>query len=280
MKPESHSATTEPLAHYSLSRYSPGTSSCGTSCVRTSFWSVSPACSTPATASASNAFPSSINSATLSESAPSMLDNPCKSPDCPPLSQCFGWKGLRIHALAFSPNPCPECGRRPRTGCLLAEGLCFHRRLFQSGLLLRQFLLRSYPLLSQVLFNRLLQRRSFLPGRSLRLPELLVSFVLGHPRSLPPAHACSRNRARRIARKPTGPATQFPPLVSDAGPEATILFQLPTDHLTLRQTWHTAFNSQANDRITSGLLTILELSRGWLKSKCRSAATRRPTWRR
>jgi hypothetical protein len=53
-----------------------------------------------------------------------------------------------------------------------------------------------------------------------------ISFVLGHTRSLPPAHACSRNRARRIARKPTGPATQFPPLASDAGPEATILFQL------------------------------------------------------
>src|SRR6266851_9976557 len=86
MKPESHSATTEPLAHYFLSMYSPGTSSCGTSCVRTSFSSVSPACSTPDTASASNAFPSSINSATLSESAPSMLDNPCKSPDCPPLA--------------------------------------------------------------------------------------------------------------------------------------------------------------------------------------------------
>src|SRR5882724_4875452 len=84
MKPEAHSATTEPLAHYSLSRYSPGTSFCGTSCVLTSFWSMSPACSTPATASASNAFPSSINSDTLSESAPSMFDNPCKSPDCAP----------------------------------------------------------------------------------------------------------------------------------------------------------------------------------------------------
>src|SRR5439155_2893112 len=33
IKPESHSATAKPLAHYSLSRYSPGTSSCGTSCV-------------------------------------------------------------------------------------------------------------------------------------------------------------------------------------------------------------------------------------------------------
>ena len=35
------------------------------------------------TASASKAFPSSINSSTLSESARSMFDSPCKSPDCP-----------------------------------------------------------------------------------------------------------------------------------------------------------------------------------------------------
>src|SRR5229473_5316520 len=74
----------DPLTHYSLSRYSPGTSSCGTSCVRTSPSSASRASSTPFTASASNAFPSSSNSSTLSESAPWMLDNPCKSPDCSP----------------------------------------------------------------------------------------------------------------------------------------------------------------------------------------------------
>src|ERR1019366_1481714 len=68
---------------HSLSRYSPGTSSSGTSCVRTSFSSASSALSTPVTTSASNALPSSINSSTLSESADSMLDNPCESPDCP-----------------------------------------------------------------------------------------------------------------------------------------------------------------------------------------------------
>ena len=33
------------------------------------------------TISASNEFPSSISSSTLSESAPAVLDNPCKSPD-------------------------------------------------------------------------------------------------------------------------------------------------------------------------------------------------------
>src|SRR5437879_8675570 len=74
----------DPLTHYFLSRYSPGTSSCGTSCVRTSPSSASSASSTPFTTSASNAFPSSSNSSTLSESAPWTLDNPCKSPDCSP----------------------------------------------------------------------------------------------------------------------------------------------------------------------------------------------------
>src|SRR6266481_5469074 len=74
------------LAHYScLSRYSPGTPSCGTSCVRTSPSSESSASSTPFTTSASNAFPCSSNSSTLSESAPWTLDNPCKSPDCSPV---------------------------------------------------------------------------------------------------------------------------------------------------------------------------------------------------
>src|SRR5258708_9356123 len=74
------------LAHYSsLSRHSPGTSSCGTSWVRTSPSSESSASSTPFTTSASNAFPCSSNSSTLSESAPWTLDNPCKSPDCSPV---------------------------------------------------------------------------------------------------------------------------------------------------------------------------------------------------
>src|SRR2546429_1092056 len=39
----------DPLTHYFLSRYSPGTSSCGTSCVRTSPASASSASSTPFT---------------------------------------------------------------------------------------------------------------------------------------------------------------------------------------------------------------------------------------
>src|SRR2546427_12487453 len=74
----------DPLTHYFLSSYSPGTSSCGTSCVRTSPASASSASSTPFTTSASNAFPSSSNSSTLSQSAPWTLDSPCRSPDCRP----------------------------------------------------------------------------------------------------------------------------------------------------------------------------------------------------
>src|SRR5213079_1968722 len=46
--------------------------------------SAPPASSTPVTTSASNAFPSSSNSSTLSESAPWTLDSPCRSPDCRP----------------------------------------------------------------------------------------------------------------------------------------------------------------------------------------------------
>src|SRR6266567_8450290 len=67
----------------SLSVYSLGTSSADVSCVRTSPWSGSTAFSTPLTTSASYDCPSSASSSTLSESTPSLLDNPCTSPDCP-----------------------------------------------------------------------------------------------------------------------------------------------------------------------------------------------------
>ncbi len=72
-----------PKSYQSLSRYSSGTSSSGTSCVWTSRFLSSSARSTPPTTPASNAFPSSSNSPTLSESALSSSRNPCKSPDCP-----------------------------------------------------------------------------------------------------------------------------------------------------------------------------------------------------
>src|SRR5487761_988712 len=96
-----------PLTHYSLSRYSPGTSSCGTSCVRTSPSSASPASSTPFTTSASNAFPSSSSSSTLSESAPWTLDNPCKSPDCSPdRAPCPSSANATASTLWLFPRTC------------------------------------------------------------------------------------------------------------------------------------------------------------------------------
>src|SRR5437773_552979 len=97
-----------PLTHYFLSRYSPGTSSCGTSCVRTSPSSASSASSTPFTTSASNAFPSSSNSSTLSESAPWTLDNPCKSPDCSPdRAPSPPVRMPPFPRFGFSPEPVP-----------------------------------------------------------------------------------------------------------------------------------------------------------------------------
>src|SRR5436853_3612854 len=97
----------DPLTHYFLSRYSPGTSSCGTSCVRTSPSSASSASSTPFTTSASNAFPSSSNSSPLSESAPSTLDNPCKSPDCSPdRAPSPSSANATVSTLCFFPRTC------------------------------------------------------------------------------------------------------------------------------------------------------------------------------
>ena len=61
----------------------------------------------PSLPSASNAFPSSSNSSTLSESAPSTLDSPCKSPDCSPdRASQFPWcERYSFHAVAFLPDP-------------------------------------------------------------------------------------------------------------------------------------------------------------------------------
>src|SRR3984893_11835465 len=73
----------EVLLQFSL-KSSGKSSSCGRWWVRTSPSSASGASSTPFTTSASKALPSSSNSSTLSESALSISDNPCKSPDCPP----------------------------------------------------------------------------------------------------------------------------------------------------------------------------------------------------
>jgi hypothetical protein len=61
---------------YLSSKYSSGTSSSGTSRVMISPSSASPTSSTPFTTSASNAFPSSSSSSTLSEPAPAIPDRP------------------------------------------------------------------------------------------------------------------------------------------------------------------------------------------------------------
>src|SRR5258706_2573999 len=205
MKPESHSATTEPLAHYSLSRYSPGTSSCGTSCVRTSFRSVSPAYSTPATASASNAFPSSINSATLSESAPSMLDNPCKSPDCPPdLSLSASGANASVSTLWLF----------PRTRVLSAVGVLapvvfwprafvFTAAFFKAGFFFTNFFFGAPLFLARFFLTVFFNGFPFFPALFRFVSFLLVLFLaigaVYHRH-----HACSRKRARRTARKTHG----------------------------------------------------------------------------
>src|SRR5271157_1409917 len=104
-----------------------------------------------------------------------------------PRSQSLQCECLRIHALAFPPNLFLNCVRRFPAGCLFAADLRFHLRLFRSCLLLRQLLLGSYPLLSQLLLNRLLHRSHLLARSSLRLRLLLLRFLFGsHTRSLPP----------------------------------------------------------------------------------------------
>jgi hypothetical protein len=200
----------EPLAHYFLSRYSPGTSSCGTSCVRTSFSSLSPACSTPVTASASNAFPSSINSDTLSESAPSMLDNPCKSPDCPPLalrpsganaSVSTLWLFLRTRVRSAAGVFAPVV--------FLPRAFVFTTAFFKVGFFFANFFFGAPLFLASFFLTVFFIGFPFFPANPFGFVRFLFSFVLGHTRSLPPAHACPRNRARCIARKPTGPVPQF-----------------------------------------------------------------------
>src|SRR5713226_9805900 len=178
----------DPLTHYSLSRYSPGTSSCGTSCVRTSLSSVSSASSTPFTTSASNAFSfleqlvHTLGIRTLGIGQSLQISRLLARPR----SQSLQCECHRIHALAFPPN---LFLKDPRFSArwLFAADLRFHPRFFRSCLLLRQLLLGSYPLLCQLLLNRLLHRGHFLASSSLRLCLLLLGFLFGsHARNLSP----------------------------------------------------------------------------------------------
>src|SRR5713226_565651 len=148
--------------HLSLSRYSPGTSSWGTSWVWTSFPLASPASCTPFTASASNAFPSSSNSSTLSESAASRLDNPCKSPDCP---------------LERGPNPSganatvSTVGLFPRTGFLAA------RAVFRTAVFLAPAFVFA-PAFFGAAFFASFALSAFLTGFTFLPAVLLVCFFL------------------------------------------------------------------------------------------------------
>ena len=121
---------------HSLSRYSLGTSSSGTSCVRTSFSSASSALCTPSTTSASKAFPSSISSPTLSESALSTFDNHCSSPDCPADRNPNPWE-----ANASASKRCSRLAVR-----LLAAPAVFARTfLLAGGLAIAFFKERGFP---------------------------------------------------------------------------------------------------------------------------------------
>ena len=105
-----------PSSYESLSKYSSGTSSSGTSRVRTSCSSASSARCTPETMPASKAFPSSSNSSTLSESARSRRDTPCRSPDCP---------ALRVALLRERLGPAPRLLPRDELVALRAAFLVF-----------------------------------------------------------------------------------------------------------------------------------------------------------
>src|SRR5713101_2321982 len=108
-----------------------------------------------------------------------------------PRSYFFARKQLDIRTLALSLNAPPGSARRLRAGCFPAGSLRFHGRLFYCRLLRQLFLGGCLLLLNQLLFCCFLHRRplrgSFLPLCLL----LLLGFLGGHRRSLPPADGCS-----------------------------------------------------------------------------------------
>jgi len=140
-------------------------------------------------------------------------DNPCKSSRSPDRTLSLsdsGCKCLRIHALLFPRTRVlrrsAESSTRLSSG---PRGFVFPR-LFQSGLSLRQFLLRSSS--SRVLLARFFLESSCGFLFSGRIPFgsalLILVLFLGHTRSLPPGTCVLRtNESRSIARKPTATAT-------------------------------------------------------------------------
>src|SRR5467141_218925 len=190
----------DPLTHYFLSRYSPGTSSCGTSCVRTSPASASSASSTPLTTSASNAFPSSSNSSTLSEFAPARLDNPCKSPDCPP-ERAASPSGAYATVSTVWLFPRPRflaTGAVFPTAIFLAPAFVFASAFFGAAFFFANFFLGVAPFLASFALNVFLIGFTFLPA-ILFVWFLLVFFLAAigavyHRSAIPSAWASPRQR--------------------------------------------------------------------------------------
>ncbi len=130
----------------------------------------SPASSTPDTMPASKALPSSINSSTLSESASSALDKPCRSPDAgPSLVPIVSRENARLTPR----RPfLPVCLIHDNAASSL-QSACF------SALLLRCGFLRGGLLLCQFLGGSPASPRPHFPGRSfLRCHAFFLLFFL------------------------------------------------------------------------------------------------------
>ena len=182
------------LEAYSLSRYSPGTSSSGTSRVRSSRSSASPESSTPATIPASKEFPSSSNSSTLSESASSLPDKPCKSPDCPASESCGPEVHEPLHPRhGFHANPGSWVRQKtwppPSLGMvsffrrlLLRQSFFFWVGLFPGAAFFFLFFVRRRFLACRCFCEDPPRFFDFFPG----LRALLIIFLVpgGHRRSL------------------------------------------------------------------------------------------------
>src|SRR6202521_3088886 len=193
------------MIRYFLCRYSPGTSSCGTSCVRTSPSSASPASCTPFTASASNAFPSSSNSSTLSESAPSMLDNPCKSPDCPPERAASpSGANATVSTVWLFPRTRFLAAREVfRPAVFLAPTFVFAPAFLGEAFFAVNFFLRAPPFFASFSLSALLSGFAFLSATPCDFACFFLGFFLAairavyHRSAIPSAWATPDKRAGR-----------------------------------------------------------------------------------
>jgi hypothetical protein len=125
----------------------------------------------------------------LSESAPSMLDNPCKSPDCPPdLSVSVSGANASVSTLWLF----------PRTRVLGAIGVLapavlwprafvFSAAFFKAGFFFANFFFGLPLFLARFFLTVFFSGFPFFPANPFGFVSFLFSFVLGHTRSLPPA---------------------------------------------------------------------------------------------